>query len=217
MPCLPAGRRYRTHWRDASRRPAELQAGIGIQGGPILRDAAANRRAEMDRRRIGRCVALHDDCRIFRDRVLAEKVKRRRDRVPRALSVVVARGEGRAGFLGRRSRRALLDRQRSSVPLRQMTEGPPTCDRLHSRANLHSFTRGPRANSLIDLIANSRARPATAGNGRSWMGARMPVRSVMRKSMAGGRNDALRRGRRCSISGAPRGHFPRSTLQEHEK
>src|SRR6476619_1658900 len=146
MHCLPAGGQYRTHGRDASRWPAGLQADVGIQGGPILRNAAANRRAAMDGRRIGRCVALHDDYRIFRDRVLAAKGKRRRDRVPRALSMVVACGASRGGFLGRRSRRALLDRQRSSVPLRQMTEVRPQTTNLHAVLTvIRSITCDPRA------------------------------------------------------------------------
>ena len=169
----------------------------------------------MDGRRIGRCVALHDDYRIFRDRVLAAKGKRRRDRVPRALSMVVARGESRGGFLGRRSRRVLLDRERSSVPLRQMTEVLPYMTNLHAVPTcIHSITCDPRAN--FDRSNSSpipACGPATAENGpMSWMvwradgGCLFPL--VMRKSMAGGRNDALRRGREASISKAPRGTSP---------
>ena len=210
--CLLAGG-IGTHWRDASRRPAELQADIGIQGGPILRDAAANRRAEMDRRRIGRCVALHDDCRIFRDRVLAAKGKRRRDRIPRALSMVVARGESRPGFLGRRSRRVLLDRQRSSVPLRQMTEVRPLrpTRRPYERASIRS--RATRARTSTDrthrqfLLAASRQRKTARCHGCVEQ-RRMPTSPIMRNSKAGWRNDALRRGMPRSISEAPRGTSP---------
>ena len=170
----------------------------------------------MDRRRIGRCVALHDDCRIFRDRVLAAKGKRRRDRIPRALSMVVARGESRGGFLGRRSRRALLDRQRSSVPLRQMTEVRPQTTNLHAVPNRHPFDhmRPTRELRQIELIANSCLRHRGSGKRPDvvkWCGQRAGgcrLRFIMRNSMAGWRNDALRRGVPRSISEAPRGTSP---------
>ena len=213
--CLLAGS-IGTHWRHASRRPAELQAGLGNQGGPILRDAAANRRAEMDRRRIGRCVALHDDCRIFRDRVLAAKGKRRRDRISRALSMVVARGESRGGFLGRRSRRALLDRQRSSVPLRQMTEVRPHTTNLQAVRTVHPFdhvrpTRGTSTDRTHRQFLLAAPRQRKTARCREWCGQRAGgcrLRSIMRNSKAGWRNDALRRGMPRSISEAPRGTSP---------
>ena len=88
---------------------------------------------------------------FLRDRVLAAKGKRRRDRVPRALSMVAARGESRAGFLGRRSRGALLDRQRSNVPLRQMTEvRPHTINSQAVRTCIHSIACRPRAGASTD-------------------------------------------------------------------
>ena len=47
---------------------------------------------------------------------------------------------------GRRSRRALLDRQRSSVPLRQMTEVRPQTTNLHAVLTvIRSITCDPRA------------------------------------------------------------------------
>jgi hypothetical protein len=47
-----------------------MQAWLGIQGGPIFSDAAANDGAKMERGPVGRCVALRDDVRTLRNRLL---------------------------------------------------------------------------------------------------------------------------------------------------
>ena len=47
----------------------DMQACLGIQGGPIFSDAAANDGAKMERGPVGRCVALRDDVRTLRNRL----------------------------------------------------------------------------------------------------------------------------------------------------
>ena len=101
-----------------------------------------------------------------------------------------------------------------------MTEGPPTCDRLHSRANLHSFTRGPRANSLLNHRQFSRAarrQPERPGRG-SWEGQSADARSPDHEKIYGWRE------KRCFAAWQPALYFGGSArtflaphLQEHEK
>ena len=77
-----------------------MQAWLGIQGGPIFSDAAANDGAKMERGPVGRCVALRDDVRTLRNRLLPAEGKRARDRVPGAVHMEARFGGGVGGFLG---------------------------------------------------------------------------------------------------------------------
>ena len=60
----------------------------------------SNHGAEMDGGGVGRCVALRDDGRLLRNRFLAAKGNRVRSRIPGAVYMAVAVGDGRGGFLG---------------------------------------------------------------------------------------------------------------------
>ena len=118
----------------------------------------------MDRSRVGRCVTLRDEFRtVLRDRFLAAKGKRDRDRIPGAVHMAAAFGESLGGFLGRRSGGALLARQRCAVPVSRLSEHETTGrnrrDALSSAArssspsngrcrNSHSSVRGPTCGTV---------------------------------------------------------------------
>src|SRR5258707_15516846 len=95
-----ANRRDWPCYRDASRCPADMQACLGIQGGPIFRDAATNAGAKMDRSLVGRSVSLRDNFRTLRDRIFPIKGKRHRDRVRGAIHVEAGFSGSVGRFLG---------------------------------------------------------------------------------------------------------------------
>ena len=65
-----SGGRDRPRQRHARRRSAGLPAGPGIQRGAVFTDAAADDGADMDRGRVGRCIALRGEFqRALRHRV----------------------------------------------------------------------------------------------------------------------------------------------------
>ena len=85
-----------------------MQAWLGIQVGPIFRNATENDGAKMDRGPVGRCVGLRDDVLTLRNRLLPAEGKRARDRVPGAVHMEARFGGGVAGFLGRRGGGGIL-------------------------------------------------------------------------------------------------------------
>jgi hypothetical protein len=87
-----------------------MQAGLGVEGRPVLRDGATNAGQEMDGNRIGRCATLRDGGRIFR--FLASEGDRTRARTPRAVYLVPP-GERRPAA-----------RHHAAVGIPASTEGP---------------------------------------------------------------------------------------------
>ena len=59
---------------------------------------------------------------LLRDRFLPAQGKRGRARIPRAVRMAAARGEGFGGFLGRRSGRGVLAGQRRAAPLSRLRD-----------------------------------------------------------------------------------------------
>ena len=155
-----AGRLHWTHQRDASRWPAGMQACLGIHGGPIFSGAAPNDGAEMDRSRVGRCVTLRDEfCRILRDRFLAAKGNRSRNRIFGEIHMVAAFGKSCGRFLGRRSSGALLDQQRFSVPVLEIKHSLQQAHHRRSHISLTKTWCPARGRPQAQMHARRRPRP----------------------------------------------------------